>query len=99
MPATHHKISMNSDQTTTQSKFMAVFMVLIYGVCEPKKQDGLEGVHLADGHTNKTGVKPDIPTKSYICMSTSWLLGNVYMAKSCKGEKRVPDSLKLELVS
>jgi len=30
---------------------------------------------------------PDIPTKSYTCMSTSWLLGIVYTAKSCKGEK------------
>ena len=44
-------------------------------------------------HTNKTRVKPDIPTKSYTCMSKSWLLGNVYTAKSCKGEKRVPDAL------
>ena len=32
-------------------------------------------------HTNKTPVMPDIPTKSYTCMSTSWLLGNVYTAK------------------
>ena len=30
---------------------------------------------------------------------TSWLLGNVYTAKSCKGEKRVPDALKSGLVS
>ena len=36
-------------------------------------------------HTNKTRVKPDIPTKSYTCMSTSWFLGNVYTVKSCKG--------------
>ena len=50
-------------------------------------------------HTNKTRVKPDIPAKSYTCMSTSWLLGNVYTAKSCKGEKRVPDALKSGLVS
>jgi hypothetical protein len=33
------------------------------------------------GHTNKTRVKSDIPTKSYTCMSTSWLLDNVYTAK------------------
>jgi hypothetical protein len=33
-PATHHKKSMNSDQTTTQSKFVAVFMVLICGVLQ-----------------------------------------------------------------
>jgi hypothetical protein len=32
-------------------------------------------------------------------MSTSWLLGNVYTAKSCKGEKRVREALKLGLVS
>ena len=50
-------------------------------------------------HTNKTQVKPDIPTKFYTCMSTSWPLGNVYTAKSCKGEKRVPDALKSGLVS
>jgi len=42
---------------------------------------------------------PDIPTKSYTCMSTLWLLGNVYTAKSCKGEKRVPEASKLGLVS
>jgi hypothetical protein len=30
-------------------------------------------------------------------MSTSWLLGNVYKAKSCKGKKRDPDALKLGL--
>jgi hypothetical protein len=35
-----------------------------------------------------------IPTKSVACMSTSWLLGNVYTAKSCKGEKRDPDALR-----
>ena len=28
-PATHHEKSMNSDQTTKQAIFMAVFMVLI----------------------------------------------------------------------
>ena len=55
-------------------------------------------IHRQD-HTNKTRVKPDIRTKSYTCMSTSWLLGNVYTAKSCKGEKRVPDALKSGLVS
>jgi len=43
-------------------------------------------------HTNKTPVKPDIPTKSYTCMSKSWPLCNMYTAKSCKGEKRVPDA-------
>jgi hypothetical protein len=32
-------------------------------------------------------------------MSTSWLLGNVYTAKSCKGKKRDSDALKLGLVS
>jgi len=37
MPATHHKISMNSDQTTTQCKFMAIFMVLIYAVLGAKE--------------------------------------------------------------
>jgi len=50
-------------------------------------------------HTNKTRVKPDIPTKSYTCMSTSWFLGNVYTTKSCKDEKRVPDVLKSGVVS
>jgi hypothetical protein len=42
-------------------------------------------------YTNKTRVMPLIPTKSVACMSTSWLLGSVYMAKSCKGKKRDPD--------
>jgi hypothetical protein len=41
---------------------------------------------------------PFIPAKSVACMSTSWLLGNVYMAKSCKGKKQDPDALKLGLV-
>jgi hypothetical protein len=50
-------------------------------------------------YTNKTRVMPFIPTKSVACMSTSWLLGNVYTAKSCKGEKRAPDALELGLVS
>jgi hypothetical protein len=40
-----------------------------------------------------------IPTKSIERMSTSWLLGNIYMAKSYKGKKRDPDTLKLGLVS
>jgi hypothetical protein len=31
-PATHRNESTKSDQTTTQSKFMAVFVVLICGV-------------------------------------------------------------------
>jgi hypothetical protein len=51
--------------------------------------------HLADGHTNKTRVKPDIPTKSYTCTSMSRLLGNVYTAKSCNGKKQVPDAFKI----
>jgi hypothetical protein len=38
---------------------------------------------------------PFIPTKSVACVSTSWLLGNVYMAKSCKGKKQDPDILKI----
>jgi hypothetical protein len=50
-------------------------------------------------YTNKTRVLPFIPTKSVAWMSMSWLLGNVYTAKSCKGKKRDPDGLKLELVS
>jgi hypothetical protein len=29
------------------------------------------------GYTSKTRVKPNIPAKSYTCMSMSWLLGNV----------------------
>jgi hypothetical protein len=62
---------------------------------------GLEGIYLADRllHTNKTRVMPFIPTKSIACMSTSWLLGNVYTAKSSKSEKRGLDALKLGLVS
>jgi hypothetical protein len=40
-----------------------------------------------------------IPTKSIACISTSWILGNVYTAKSCMGKKRDPDALKLGLVS
>jgi hypothetical protein len=54
----------------------------------------LTGVYI----TNKTRVMPFIPTKSVACMSTSWLLGNAYKAKSCKGKKRDPDALKLGLV-
>jgi hypothetical protein len=46
-----------------------------------------------------TRVMPFIPTKSVACMSKSWLLGNVYTAKSCKDKKRDPDALKLGLVS
>jgi hypothetical protein len=49
-------------------------------------------------YTNKTRVMPFIPIKFFACMSTSWLLGNVYTAKSCKGKKRDPDALKLGLV-
>jgi hypothetical protein len=50
-------------------------------------------------YANKTRVMPFIPAKSVACMSTSWLLGNVYTAKSCKGKMRDPDPLKLGLVS
>jgi hypothetical protein len=50
-------------------------------------------------YTNKTLVMPFIPTKSVACMSTSWLLGNVYTAKSCKGKKAKSWLLKLGLVS
>jgi hypothetical protein len=42
---------------------------------------------------------PFIPIKSVACMSSSWLLGNVYNAKSCKGKKRDPSALKLGEVS
>jgi hypothetical protein len=50
-------------------------------------------------YTNNTRVMSFIPTKSVACMSTPWLLGNVYTAKSRKGKKRDPDGLKLGLVS
>jgi hypothetical protein len=61
---------------------------------------GLEGTHPADSCIlTKTRVMSFIPTKSVACMSTSWLLGNVYKAKSCKGKKGDPDALKLGLVS
>jgi hypothetical protein len=33
-PATHHKKSMKSDQTTTPSNFITVFMVLICGILQ-----------------------------------------------------------------
>jgi hypothetical protein len=49
-------------------------------------------------YTNKTRVMPFIPTKSVTCMSASWLLGNVFTAKSYKGKRRDPDALKLGLV-
>jgi hypothetical protein len=49
-------------------------------------------------YTNKTQVMPFIPTKSVASMSTSWLLGNVYTAKSCKDKKRDHDALKLGIV-
>jgi hypothetical protein len=45
-------------------------------------------------YTNKTRAMPFIPTKSVACMPTSWLLGNVYTAKSSKGKKQDPDALK-----
>jgi hypothetical protein len=45
--------------------------------------------------TIKTRVMPSMPTKSDACTSTSWLLGDIFTAKSCKGEKRVPDAFKL----
>jgi hypothetical protein len=48
-------------------------------------------------YTNKTRVMPFIATKSVACMSTSWLLGNVYTAVM-QGQKRDPDTLKLGLV-
>jgi hypothetical protein len=38
-----------------------------------------------------------VATKSYACMFTPWSLGNVHMAKSCKGGERVPDALKSDL--
>jgi hypothetical protein len=50
-------------------------------------------------YTNKTRVMPLILMKSIACMSTSLLLGNVYMAELCKGKKRAPDALKLGIVS
>jgi hypothetical protein len=50
-------------------------------------------------YNNKTRVMTFILTKFVAYMSTSWLLGNVYTAKSCKGKKRAPDALKLGLVS
>jgi hypothetical protein len=56
---------------------------------------GLEGIHPAE----RCRVMPFITTKSAACMSTSWLLGNVYTTKSCKGKKRDPDPLKFGLVS
>jgi hypothetical protein len=58
---------------------------------------GLEGIQLAD-RCNKTRVMPFIPTKSVACMSMSWFLGNVYMAKSCKGKKQDPDNPTLEKI-
>jgi len=33
-PATHYKKSMNCDETTAQSEFMAVFMVMICAVLQ-----------------------------------------------------------------
>jgi hypothetical protein len=58
---------------------------------------GLEGIHLADRCvlTRLTRVMPFFPTKSVAHMCTSWLLGNVYKAKSCKSKGRAPDALKL----
>jgi hypothetical protein len=50
-------------------------------------------------YTNKTRVMPFIPTKSVACISTSWLLGNVYTTKSCKGKENEVNAIKLGLVS
>jgi hypothetical protein len=63
---------------------------------------GQRGSMWPRGHTScwgmctiKTRVMPSIPTKSDACTSMLWLLDNVFTAKSCKGEKRVPDAFKL----
>jgi hypothetical protein len=38
---------------------------------------------------------PFTPTKSVASMSTSWLLGNVYVVKPWKGKKLDSDALKI----
>jgi hypothetical protein len=50
-------------------------------------------------YTNKSRVMPFIPTESVACMSTSWLLGDIYTANSCRGKKRDLDALKFGLLS
>ena len=49
--------------------------------------------------TRRTHLSQPVERWSYTCMSMSWLLDNICTAKSCKGEKRVPDPLKSGLVS
>jgi hypothetical protein len=61
---------------------------------------GRRGSMWPRGHTSCWGMFTiKTPTKSDACKSTSWLLGNVFTAQSCKGEKRVPDAFKLGLTS
>jgi hypothetical protein len=45
-------------------------------------------------HTNRTQEMSSTPTKSYVCMSMSWLLRNMYMANSWKDKQQVCDILK-----
>jgi hypothetical protein len=45
--------------------------------------------------TTKSLVMPFMSTKSDACMSTLWLLGNVFTAKSCKSKKQISDPSKL----
>jgi hypothetical protein len=60
---------------------------------------GLKGVHRADRCMYTNRMSNATYSNQVCCMSSSWLLGNVYMAKSCKGLKRDTDALKLGLVS
>jgi hypothetical protein len=77
--------------------------IIIYSICRYGSQRGNTWpwgyTPCWQVYTNKTRIMPFISTKSVACMSTSWLQGKVYTAKSCKGKKRVPDALNLGLVS
>jgi hypothetical protein len=86
-------------QNSYNLKFMMHILHTSYNLQEMELQVNFNKTrYLVQVYTNKTPVMPFIPTKSVACMSTSWLLGNVYMTKPCKGEKQDPDTLKFGLV-
>jgi hypothetical protein len=77
--------------------------IIIYSICRYGSQRGNTWpsgyTPCWQVYTNKTRIMSFISTESVACMSTSWLQGKVYTAKSCKGKKRVHDALNLGLVS
>jgi hypothetical protein len=77
-------ILLSGARCSTNRTFLFVYSDIYQGVEGVVR--GLEGTPRWQVYTNKTRVMTFIPTKSFACMSTSWLLGNIYTAKSCKGK-------------